>query len=113
MFLLNQLIIGGVFFGINIFFFLNTTFGLCSVVLQLLLQMFRRSLCCVCCWWQAWLAKLAEEMKHTLQSLLRDCLSDSKSSKGGLDPNKYPSQVKSHCPPWCKPLVPSSEELAE
>ncbi|KAK7489861.1 hypothetical protein BaRGS_00018883, partial [Batillaria attramentaria] len=42
---------------------------------------------------EVWLAKLAEEMKNTLQELLKECLRDAKSSRGGLDPNKYPSQI--------------------
>ncbi|KAJ8297986.1 LOW QUALITY PROTEIN: hypothetical protein KUTeg_024517 [Tegillarca granosa] len=42
---------------------------------------------------EVWLGKLSEEMKETLQELLRECLRDSKQSHGGLDPNKYPSQV--------------------
>ncbi|XP_076467409.1 LOW QUALITY PROTEIN: cytoplasmic dynein 2 heavy chain 1-like [Babylonia areolata] len=42
---------------------------------------------------EAWLSKLAEEMKVTLQALLRECLTDAKSNRGGLDPNKYPSQI--------------------
>jgi len=32
-------------------------------------------------------------MKNTLRELLKSCLRDAKSGKGGLDPNKYPSQV--------------------
>lgn len=33
-------------------------------------------------------------MKKTLQELLKECLRDSRSqSRGGLDPNKYPSQI--------------------
>ncbi len=33
-------------------------------------------------------------MKGTLSELLKECLKDSKSHRsGGLDPNKYPSQV--------------------
>ena len=32
-------------------------------------------------------------MKDTLKELLLECLKDAKQSKGGLDPNKYPSQV--------------------
>jgi len=42
---------------------------------------------------QVWLSHLAEEMKNTLQELLKSCLRDAKSGRGGLDPNKYPSQV--------------------
>ena len=42
---------------------------------------------------EIWLSKLAEEMKETLQELLRDCVKDAKSNSGGLDPNTYPSQV--------------------
>jgi len=34
-------------------------------------------------------------MKDTLKELLAECLQDAKQSKGGLDPNKYPSQVNS------------------
>jgi len=40
-----------------------------------------------------WLSHLADEMKNTLRELLKSCLRDAKSGKGGLDPNKYPSQV--------------------
>ena len=33
-------------------------------------------------------------MKHTLTELLKDCIRNSKSGRdGGLDPNKYPSQI--------------------
>ena len=39
-------------------------------------------------------------MKDTLQQLLRECLKDAKSSKGGLDPNKYPSQVSTRVVSW-------------
>lgn len=42
-----------------------------------------------------WLSHLSDEMKSTLQELLKNCLRDAKSGKGGLDPNKYPSQVSS------------------
>lgn len=42
---------------------------------------------------QVWLSRLSEEMKDTLKELLVECLKDAKQSKGGLDPNKYPSQV--------------------
>ncbi|XP_076446844.1 LOW QUALITY PROTEIN: cytoplasmic dynein 2 heavy chain 1-like [Babylonia areolata] len=42
---------------------------------------------------EVWLSKLAEEMKSTLQELLRECLIDCKQSQGGLDPSKYPSQI--------------------
>ncbi|XP_025088458.1 cytoplasmic dynein 2 heavy chain 1-like isoform X3 [Pomacea canaliculata] len=42
---------------------------------------------------EVWLGKLAEEMKVTLRELLKDCLKDAKSSRGGLDPNRYPSQI--------------------
>jgi len=34
-------------------------------------------------------------MKNTLKELLKNCLRDAKSGRGGLDPNKYPSQVSS------------------
>ena len=47
---------------------------------------------CVCL--QTWLSQLAEEMKSTLAELLRDCLRDSRAARGGgLDPNKFPSQI--------------------
>lgn len=39
-----------------------------------------------------WLGALANEMKSTLQHLLRECLAES-GRGGGLDPVKYPSQV--------------------
>ncbi|KAK3801155.1 hypothetical protein RRG08_006872 [Elysia crispata] len=42
---------------------------------------------------EVWLGKLAIEMKDTLKELLTACLKDAKSSRGGLDPNKYPSQI--------------------
>ncbi|ESO93665.1 hypothetical protein LOTGIDRAFT_209197 [Lottia gigantea] len=42
---------------------------------------------------ESWLSKLADEMKDTLKELLLNCLKDAKSSRGGLDPNKYPSQI--------------------
>ena len=43
---------------------------------------------------EVWLSRLCDEMQATLQELLRECLADSKKgSRGGLDPNKYPSQV--------------------
>jgi len=43
---------------------------------------------------EVWLSSLSEQMKNTLQELLKECLRDAKASgKGGLDPNKYPSQV--------------------
>ena len=42
---------------------------------------------------QVWLGQLSDEMKDTLKELLLECLKDAKQSKGGLDPNKYPSQV--------------------
>ncbi|XP_022324921.2 cytoplasmic dynein 2 heavy chain 1-like isoform X2 [Crassostrea virginica] len=42
---------------------------------------------------EIWLGKLADEMKETLQELLRECLKDAKGGKGSLDPNKYPSQI--------------------
>ena len=42
---------------------------------------------------QVWLGRLSDEMKDTLKELLLECLRDAKQSKGGLDPNKYPSQV--------------------
>ena len=32
-------------------------------------------------------------MKHTLQQLLVECVRDGRASNGGIDPNKYPSQV--------------------
>ena len=44
---------------------------------------------------QVWLSHLSDEMKNTLKELLKNCLRDAKSGKGGLDPNKYPSQVGS------------------
>lgn len=44
---------------------------------------------------QVWLSHLSEEMKNTLCELLKSCLRDARSGKGGLDPNKYPSQVDS------------------
>jgi hypothetical protein len=43
------------------------------------------------------LGRLSEEMKDTLKELLNECLKDAKQSKGGLDPNKYPSQVYILC----------------
>ena len=40
------------------------------------------------------MSKLATEMKHTLTELLKECIRDAKSGRGGgLDPNKYPSQI--------------------
>ena len=42
---------------------------------------------------QLWLSNLSDEMKNTLQTLLLDCLGDSRQSKSGLDPNRYPCQV--------------------
>ncbi|XP_013392185.1 cytoplasmic dynein 2 heavy chain 1, partial [Lingula anatina] len=43
---------------------------------------------------EVWLGYLAEEMKNTLKQLLTECLKDSKAGgQGGLDPNKYPSQI--------------------
>ncbi|XP_053400577.1 cytoplasmic dynein 2 heavy chain 1-like [Mercenaria mercenaria] len=42
---------------------------------------------------ESWLGRLSEEMKDTLKELLNECLRDAKQSKGGLDPNKYPSQI--------------------
>ena len=43
---------------------------------------------------ETWLSHLSEEMKNTLGELLRDCLRDTRSARGGgLDPNKFPSQV--------------------
>ena len=44
---------------------------------------------------QVWLSHLSDEMKNTLQELLKSCLRDAKAGRGGLDPNKYPSQVGS------------------
>lgn len=58
---------------------------------------------------QVWLGKLAEEMKVTLRELLKDCLKDAKSSRGGLDPNRYPSQVNGctcHQTPFIKEKRP-------
>ncbi len=47
---------------------------------------------------QTWLSKLATEMKQTLTELLKQCLRDAKSGRfGGLDPNKYPSQILCLC----------------
>ena len=53
----------------------------------------------MCCFNEVWLARLAVEMKDTLQMLLKDCMNDGKSSSNGVDPNKYPSQVRciEHC----------------
>ena len=46
---------------------------------------------------ETWLSHLSEEMKNTLGELLRDCLRDTRSARGGgLDPNKFPSQVSEH-----------------
>ncbi|XP_052794024.1 cytoplasmic dynein 2 heavy chain 1-like isoform X3 [Mya arenaria] len=42
---------------------------------------------------ETWLGQLSDEMKNTLQEQLLQCLQDAKQSKGGLDPNKYPSQI--------------------
>ncbi|CAL1541204.1 unnamed protein product [Lymnaea stagnalis] len=42
---------------------------------------------------EVWLGKLADEMKDTLKECLTACLKDAKSSRGGLDPNKFPSQI--------------------
>ncbi|KAK3100036.1 hypothetical protein FSP39_013759 [Pinctada imbricata] len=42
---------------------------------------------------EVWLGRLSDEMKDTLQELLRECLKDSKGGRGNLDPNKYPSQI--------------------
>jgi dynein heavy chain 2 len=43
---------------------------------------------------ESWLSQLSDQMKITLQELLKECLRDAKSSgKGGLDPTKYPSQI--------------------
>ena len=46
--------------------------------------------------WQVWLGDLANEMKDTLKQLLIDCLNASKKggSGGGVDPSKFPSQVR-------------------
>ncbi|CAH1776602.1 unnamed protein product [Owenia fusiformis] len=47
---------------------------------------------------EVWLARLAEEMKDTLTQLLVECLRDAKSGgQGGMDPNKYPSQILCLC----------------
>uniref|UniRef100_A0A2C9KDA5 Dynein heavy chain hydrolytic ATP-binding dynein motor region domain-containing protein n=1 Tax=Biomphalaria glabrata TaxID=6526 RepID=A0A2C9KDA5_BIOGL len=42
---------------------------------------------------EVWLGKLADEMKDTLKECLMLCLKDAKTSRGGLDPQKYPSQI--------------------
>ncbi|XP_074649972.1 cytoplasmic dynein 2 heavy chain 1-like [Tubulanus polymorphus] len=43
---------------------------------------------------EIWLSRLSDEMKDTLKELLKECLHDKKAgSQGGLDPNKYPSQI--------------------
>ncbi|XP_041357041.1 cytoplasmic dynein 2 heavy chain 1-like isoform X2 [Gigantopelta aegis] len=42
---------------------------------------------------EVWLGKLSDEMKDTLRELLRECLQASRSSQGGLDPNKFPAQI--------------------
>ena len=57
---------------------------------------------CVCaaihnyfCVFQVWLGDLAKEMKDTLKALLVECLNASKKgSGGGVDPSKFPSQVR-------------------
>ena len=45
---------------------------------------------------QVWLGDLANEMKDTLKQLLIGCISASKKggSGGGVDPSKFPSQVR-------------------
>ena len=40
-----------------------------------------------------WLGLLADEMKHTLQELLVECVKDGKASDGGVNPTRYPSQI--------------------
>ena len=40
-----------------------------------------------------WLGHLADEMKHTLQELLVECVKDGKSTGGGVNPIRYPSQI--------------------
>ena len=40
-----------------------------------------------------WLGHLADEMKHTLQELLVECVKDGKSIDGGVNPTRYPSQI--------------------
>lgn len=40
-----------------------------------------------------WLGHLADEMKHTLQELLVECVKDGKSTDGGVNPTRYPSQI--------------------
>ncbi|XP_066286377.1 cytoplasmic dynein 2 heavy chain 1-like isoform X1 [Branchiostoma lanceolatum] len=41
-----------------------------------------------------WLSRLADEMKTTLQQLLLECLQAGRgNSQGGVDPNKFPSQI--------------------
>ena len=40
-----------------------------------------------------WLGKLSDEMKHTLQELLVQCLQEGRAGQSGIDPTKYPSQT--------------------
>ena len=40
-----------------------------------------------------WLGHLVDEMKHTLQELLAECVKDGKSTDGGVNPIRYPSQI--------------------
>ena len=43
---------------------------------------------------EVWLGKLADEMQHTLQELLVECVRDGRGGGGGgVDPRSYPSQV--------------------
>ncbi|KAH3831149.1 hypothetical protein DPMN_104411, partial [Dreissena polymorpha] len=42
---------------------------------------------------ESWLGRLSDEMKDTLKEQLLECLKDANQSKGGLDPNKFPSQI--------------------
>ena len=43
---------------------------------------------------QVWLGKLSDEMKHTLQELLVECVKDGHNHQGGgVNPIHYPSQV--------------------
>ncbi len=43
---------------------------------------------------QVWLGKLSDEMKHTLQQLLVECVREGQSaSGGGINPSRYPAQI--------------------
>ena len=42
---------------------------------------------------EVWLDRLADEMKHTLQELLVECVKEGREGEGGVNPIKYPSQI--------------------